>query len=303
MNSFKVHGALITVGLIYGANYSIAKSLMPDFISPFGFILVRVLGALLFFLLAHSLWVKEKIKSKKDYLLLAICGFFGVAVNMLCFFKGLSLTSPINASIIMTVNPVVVLLFSVLLLKEKISRIKVLGIVLGMSGAILQVLDPLGVSKEIAGINWQGDLLILANAGSYAVYLVLVKPLMAKYHAFTVVKWTFTFGLLMVIPFGYSEMLEANWGQMTPDIIWRLSFVVIGTTFLAYFLNAWALRYVNSSVVGVYIYLQPLLAAFFAIMWAGYEANVYMLAYAALIFGGVYLVSMKPKAIKTLVNG
>ncbi len=292
---------MLTVAIIYGANYSIAKSLMPEFIGAFGFILLRVIGALLFFLLAHKFWVKEKIQDKKDYLKLAISAFFGVATNMLCFFKGLSLTSPINASIIMTVNPVIVLLFSSVLLKEKIHWLKILGIGLGMTGAIMQILDPFGVSKEVAGINWQGDLLILVNAASYAIYLVIVKPLMAKYHAFTVVKWTFTFGLLMVIPFGIGEFSQVDWQGMNFEILSRLLFVVIGTTFLAYLLNAWALRYVNSSVVGVYIYLQPLLATFFALIWGGYSFNWFMLVYAILIFAGVYLVSIKIN--KKVANG
>jgi drug/metabolite transporter (DMT)-like permease len=295
LNSLKVHGALLLVGLIYGANYSIAKSLMPDFIGPFGFILLRVMGALLFFALAHKFWIKEKIKEKKDYYLLAVSAFFGVATNMLCFFKGLSLTSPINASIIMTVNPVIVLLFSAILLKERVGWIKVLGIALGMTGAILQIIDPFGVSKEVESINWRGDLLILVNAASYAVYLVMVKPLMAKYHAFTVVKWTFTFGLLMVIPFGLGEFVATDWASVDATIFARLLFVVLGTTFLAYLLNAWALRYVNSSVVGVYIYLQPLIATVFAVAWAGYKFNWFMLVYASLIFAGVYLVSFKFK--------
>jgi drug/metabolite transporter (DMT)-like permease len=268
---------------------------MPDFIGPFGFILLRVMGALLFFALAHKFWIKEKIKEKKDYYLLAVSAFFGVATNMLCFFKGLSLTSPINASIIMTVNPVIVLLFSAILLKERVGWIKVLGIALGMTGAILQIIDPFGVSKEVESINWRGDLLILVNAASYAVYLVMVKPLMAKYHAFTVVKWTFTFGLLMVIPFGLGEFLATDWASVDATIFARLLFVVLGTTFLAYLLNAWALRYVNSSVVGVYIYLQPLIATVFAVAWAGYKFNWFMLVYASLIFAGVYLVSFKFK--------
>ncbi|MBI1182666.1 EamA family transporter [bacterium] len=303
MKKVKVHAALLAVGIIYGANYSIAKSLMPQFIGPNGFILLRIAGALLLFLIIQQFWVREKIASFKDYGYLALCAFFGVAVNMLCFFNGLSLTSPINASVIMTVNPILVLVFSALLLREKVQWIKITGILLGMAGAVLQIFDPFGVSKEVAGINWQGDLLVFINAGSYAVYLVMVKPLMKKYHAFTVVMWTFTFGLLMVLPFGWREVSAAAWSELNLQVLWRLSFVIFGTTFLAYLLNAWALRYVNSSVVGAYIYVQPLLASLFAVLLAGYQANVFMLVYALLIFGGVYLVSIKKSNKTTPING
>jgi len=293
LKGLKVHAALLTVAIIYGANYSIAKSLMPHFIGPYGFILLRVFGALLFFALAHKIWIKEKIYSKADYLRLFVCAVFGVAANMLCFFKGLSLTSPINSSVIMTVNPIMVLLFSALLLREKINTLKLLGVGLGMTGAIMQILDPFGVSKEIEGINWRGDLLVMVNATCYALYLVLVKPLMLKYHAFTVVKWTFTFGLVLVLPFGFFELTGAKWQNLDGQILWRLAFVVLGTTFLAYLLNAWALRFVNSSVVGAYIYLQPLIASFIALIWGGYLGTWYMAIYAALIFAGVYLVSKR----------
>ena len=126
-----------------------------------------------------------------------------------------------------------------------------------MSGALLQILDPFGVGDRVESVNWQGDLLVLLNASSYAAYLVLVKPLMSKYHPLTVVRYTFTIGLVMVIPFGLNELTEAQWGQLDWSIGWRLIFVVMGTTVMAYLLNAWSLKHVNSSVVGAYIYLQP----------------------------------------------
>lgn len=303
MTRVKVHAALLTVGIIYGANYTIAKSLMPDVIGPFGFILLRVVGALLFFFLAHRIWIKEKIEDKRDFVRLFLCAVFGVALNMLCFFKGLSLTSPINASVIMTVNPVLILGLSALLLKERLSIYKILGIALGMAGAVLLITDPFGDGKEVSGINWRGDLLILVNAVSYALYLILAKPLMAKYHAFTVVKWTFTFGLLLVIPFGYQEFVDVAWLEVTPSIFVKMGFVVIGTTFFAYVLNAWTLKHVNSSVVGVYIYLQPLLATFFAMVWGGYETHFRVIFYAVLIFAGVFLVSFKKPKKKVESHG
>lgn len=268
---------------------------MPDFIGPNGFILLRISGAFLLFLLAKKFVVKERIQSPKDYLRLGVCALFGVATNMLCFFNGLALTSPINASVIMTINPVLVLLFSIVIAKEAVGIYRILGIALGMAGAILQILDPFGLGKEIEGVNWQGDLFILLNAASYAIYLVLVKPLMAKYHALTVVTWTFLMGLGMVLPFGFVELVNAPWQTVDWSIGLRLGFVVIATTFIAYLLNAWTLRYVSSSVVGSYIYLQPVLAAFIAVFIGGYAFNLSMLVYAAMIFSGVYLVSFAKK--------
>ena len=174
----KVHAALILVGLIYGANCSIAKSLMPDFIGANGFILLRIAGASLFFLALQMGRVRERISDRKDLLRLMLCAVFGVAANMLMFFNGLKLTSPINASVIMTINPLLVLLFSALLIKERVTGVKVLGIAIGMLGALLQIVDPFKVGNEVESVNWQGDLLVLGNAASYAMYLVLVKHVM-----------------------------------------------------------------------------------------------------------------------------
>lgn len=296
----KVYLALITVGLIYGANYTIAKSLMPGFIGPNAFILLRVLGGFLFFWFMQSTVVKERVKSRKDFIHLAICGFFGVAANMLMFFNGLQLTSPVNSSVIMTINPLLVLLFSAILLKERVKGIKVLGIAIGMTGAILQIVDPFKLGAAVEGVNWKGDLLILGNASSYAAYLVLVKPLMVKYHALTVVKWTFTFGLLMVLPFGLISLGDVEWSTLNFDIAWRLGFVILATTIVAYLLNAWSLKHVSSTVVGAFIYLQPIFASAIAIWFADYEASWQMLLYAALIFTGVYIVSFGGRKKQTV---
>ena len=293
-----VHLALLTVALIYGGNYTIAKSLMHGLFPPFALILMRIGGAFIVFISIHSLFIKEKISSRSDYLCLLICAIFGVATNMLCFFKGLSMTSPVNASIIMTINPILVLTFSALWLSEALGKWKILGIILGMIGAISQVLDPFGIAKEVDGINWKGDLLVLCNASCYAVYLVAVKPLMKKYNALTVLKWTFMFGLILVLPFGLSEWSEINWSAMKTSNWFQLSYVVLATTCLVYLLNAWALRHVSSSVVGSYIYLQPLLATLFAVLLAGYETSVYILIYASFIFLGVYFVSKKTTPTK-----
>ena len=296
MNSKKigVHIALFTVALIYGANYSIAKSVMPHFIQPFGFICLRVTGAFLFFFIYHTIAIKEKVE-RSDLLRLFFCAFFGVAANMLFFFKGLNLTSPINASLIMTVTPLVVLGLSAIWLGEKITRLKVVGIVLGMTGAIMQIIDPFGASKEVQGINWLGDFFVLLNATSYAIYLVMVKPLMKKYNALTVVKWTFTFGMIMVWPFGLQQVIDVDWSLLTLNIALSILFVIAGTTIIAYLLNAWSLRFVNSSVVGAYIYLQPVLATLIALVFTDYQSSISTLVYAALIFSGVYLVSVAGK--------
>jgi drug/metabolite transporter (DMT)-like permease len=239
-----------------------------------------------------SSFFKEKIE-KKDFGRLAICGFFGVAANQLMFFYGLNLTNPINAGIIMTANPIMVLLASAFILNTRITYLKIIGLVLGISGALMILLFKKGFS--FGSETWVGDLFIFLNATSYAIYLVLVKPLMHKYSPITVIKWVFTFGFLYVIPFGFNQFTEINWTSFTADIWLKFAFVIVATTFLAYLFNIYGLKRLNPSIVSTYIYLQPLIAALFAI-WVGKDSFTWIkLTAAVLIFTGVYLVSKPAK--------
>ncbi len=290
----KAHLALLGANLIYGVNYTVAKDLMPEYITPFGFIFCRVSGALFLFWLFSSFGKKEKV-NRKDLFRMAACGIFGVAGNQLMFFYGLNLTSPINAAIIMTSNPILVLIISAILIKEKITVSKIGGIFLGLAGAAGLILynNPLSVTPS----NVLGDLFIFLNASSYAIYLVLVKPLMQKYKPITVIKWVFLFGFLIVIPFGYNDFLTVEWESFTSPIWLAFLFVIICTTFLAYLLNIYGLKELNPTVVSTYIYSQPIIATLFALSLSKDELSWVKVVATAAIFTGVYLVSKKKKVV------
>lgn len=293
MNKWKVQSALVLVNIIYGANYSIAKTVMPHDIKPYGFIFVRVFFAgILFWLFNRVMSNKEKV-AKKDLPRLALCALLGVAGNQLMFFQGLSLTSPINASLIMTTIPVIVLTASAFLLKEKIGWKKITGACMGLTGAALLILGKEDISLENS--HFAGDLLIFGNATSFAFYLVLVKPLMGKYSPKTVVQWIFMIGLLMVAPFGWEQFQDVQWSTLPSGAWMAIIYVVLFTTFLAYLLNVWALQYVNSSVVGVFIYLQPVFASIIALSLGQDTLDAQKIAYSLLIFSGVYLVTQTAK--------
>ncbi len=285
------HLAILGANLIYGVNYSIAKDVMPAYIQPFGFIFYRVLGALMLFAMIASFY-KERI-AKKDMLLLAVCGFFGVGLNQLSFFYGLNLTNPINAGIIMVSNPIMVLLASAFILKTRITYLKIVGLILGISGALIILLFKKGFSFGSDTII--GDSFILLNSASYAVYLVLVKPLMSKYSPITVITWVFGFGFLFVMPFGFSEISEIDWSSFSGEIWWKFGFVIVATTFLTYLFNIYGLQRLNPSVVSTYIYLQPLIAAFYSISLGKDSFTWIKFIAAILIFSGVYLVSKPAK--------
>tara|TARA_R110002050_G_scaffold244268_1_gene380860 strand:+ start:18326 stop:19234 length:909 start_codon:yes stop_codon:yes gene_type:complete len=296
-NNLTAHLAVLGANIIYGVTFSVAKDVMPDYLTPNAFILVRVTGAvLLFWLLAKALRINETIQ-KRDWLRLGLAGFFGVAANQLLFFQGLSLTTPINAAIIMTVNPVMVLIIAAVVLRNKITLTKSVGIVLGLSGALLlnTYVNDQWVIPSFNGGTSTGDLLVFINATSYAIYMVIIKPVMQKYNPVTVIKWIFTFGFIYVLPFGFTQLIATDFGSIPRFVYAEITFVVIATTFFAYLFNIYGLKKLNPSTVSIYIYLQPFFATVVALMWGKDDLSFIKIVSAALIFAGVYLVSKRQK--------
>tara|TARA_B100000900_G_scaffold301320_1_gene259897 strand:- start:223 stop:1119 length:897 start_codon:yes stop_codon:yes gene_type:complete len=286
------HIALFAVNLIYALNYSIAKDVMPDYIGPSGFILLRVIGGSFLFFLTYIFFIKEKVNSP-DIVRLIFCGLFGVAINQLFFFEGLNLTTPINAAIIMTVSPILVIVFSAIIIKEKITIRKIFGIFLGLIGAATLILKSGAISLD--NDYFIGNFLVFVNATSYSIYLVIVKGLMTKYNPITVMFYVFSFGLIFVFPFGISELSNVSLEIFTLEIFLKVGFVVICTTFLAYLFNAFALKSLNPSVVSIYIYLQPVLATVIAIILKSDSLDLIKIISSVFIFSAVFLVSMPSK--------
>lgn len=287
----KVHISLFIVSLIYGATFSLAKEVMPAYISPFTFILLRVAAALVLFLIFHSLFIKEKVE-RKDLAGIALSSFFGVAANMLMFFEGLANTSPINASVLMMITPVFVFIINTIVSKQGISWLKGVGVGLAAIGAMMLMG---GARLSFSKATLYGDVLIMLNALSYAIYLVYVKRFLVKYNPITVSKWNFVFGFMMVLPFGVGGLGAIDWASFLPYIWFIFIFVLVGTTFITYLLNAWALQRASATLVGSYIYLQPVIATILALMANQGTLTIEKVIFILLIFAGVYLVAVRPK--------
>ena len=284
------------VSIIYGITFTIAKDVMPKYIDAYGFILLRAGGSMLLF---WVVWLFMKLSHKtftekiavQDFPRIIAAAFFGVAFNMLTFFKGLSLTSPISAAVIMVSTPMIVLVLSALIIKERMRKRMVFGLILGLIGTAFLILYGKSIgSATNAGL---GNFLVLVNAISYGFYLIIVKKLMDKYNAFTFVKWIYLFGFIMVLPFGWSQFDAVNWTLVPIAICWKIAFVVVISTFLTYLLNLLSMKELKPTTVAVFIYLQPLFATVFAISLGKDELSLVKIGSAALIFIGVYLVTMK----------
>ncbi|GAB2953604.1 DMT family transporter [Hymenobacter coalescens] len=300
INPLRVHAALFVVALIYAANYSIAKEVMPRYVGPNGLIVLRVVTATLVFGLLARVVTKERIVGRADNIRSILCGISGIGLNQLLFFGGLNLTTPISASLIQTVSPIVVVLASVALLGERVTLLRATGILVAGVGAALVILSrgPAGAAGESVAL---GNLYILLNATFFGLYLVLAAPLMKKYHAFTVLARSFLVGACIVVPFGWREALAPDYAHL-PARIWAdILYMVFMLTIVAYLLNNWALKHAPPALLGVYIYLQPILAVLIAVGLGRDQLTWARAGQGLLIFLGVWLVSQKPKT-KTVIG-
>ena len=279
---------------IYGLNHTIAKVVMPHYIGPFGFIMLRVVGASVLFW-TISLFVPKETIERKDYLRIAGAAFLGMCINMLMFFKGLQLSTPINSGVIVTLTPIIILILSAFFLKEKLTLFKFLGIVLGFTGAIILILYGNTTQVLNAPNITLGNTMLLINATSFGAYLVMVKPLTKKYSTITLMKWMFLIGIFYTFPVTYSEFSEVSWTTLPFEAIWRMGFVVVGTTFMTYMLNVYALKTLPPTAIGAFTYLQPLITILYAVITGNDILDGVKILACLLVFVGVYLVSKKGK--------
>lgn len=285
--------AAIGATIIYGLNHTIAKGVMPNYVGAYGFVVLRVMGAALLFWGISIFAPKERIETK-DYLRIVLCAIFGMGLNMLVFFKGLSLSTPINSAVLITTTPIIVLILSAVFIKEKISRQKVFGIFVGLLGAMGLILFGKELRHDAPNIP-VGNFLILMNSFFYGTYLILAKILISKYHPFTFMKWLFSLGILICLPFGYHELMAIQWSLIPFDIIWRIAFVIIGTTFCTYLFNIYALTQLKASTLSAFVYVQPLIGILFAIIVGKDALTTIKILSASLVFLGVYLSSRKSR--------
>lgn len=282
------------VALFYAYNFTAAKEVTPEHVGPFGLAWYRVVvTCAIFWIISLFAGPKEKVPFK-ELPLIALAAFCGVGFNMVTFMWGLSLTSPISASVLMVSTPIIVLVLSALFLKERLHTLRIIGILIGFSGAALLTLLSTGAGAE-AKDPFLGNILVLVNAISYAFYILLAKRLTAKYHVFTLMKWLYFFGVLFITPFGIMQGLDFEFSTASTETLLNIGYVILFATFGTYMLNIIAIRTLKPSVVAVFVYLQPLLATLIAV---GLDKDVitWQKSIAGfLIFLGVFLTGIKKK--------
>ena len=289
INSLIPHMQMLGATLIYALTYSLAKMVMPQYISSSSFILFRVLSGIIFFWIL-SFWIPKTTFSRKERVILLFCGIFGSGINQLFYFWGLELTTPINAAIIMPSVPIIVYAISILFLKEKPYWVRVLGILIGFLGVVFLI--SLGKKNLHNAPNPSlGNFFVFLNATAYGTYLVLVKTLLKRHHPYIVLRWMYLLGFLVVFPFGISGIPSIEWSVISIQGYLIIGFVLLFTTCITYLLNLSALRKVSSTTLSSYVYLQPVFATIIAVALGSDQLSWVKMATFVLVLIGVYLVS------------
>ena len=293
----KAHLAMLGVTIIFGLHYSIAKSMMPGFLTPLQMIFIRLLGGAILFWIFQQLFAPEKVE-RRDLFKLALCGLFGLTLNVGFFYVGLNYTTPVDASVIHVTNPILVLILASIIIKERITTKKLFGIFLGMSGALILILW--GRHLQFGGQTALGNILVTLNMLFYSLYLVIIKPLVKKYQMATILKWVSLFGFIFIVPFSAKEMLSITFIHFDWYAWGGLFYIIVGTTFVAYILINFSLKQLTPTTVSYYTYLQPVLAAISSVYIGIEQITLPKILAALLIFTGVYLVTSRKNGFNFL---
>ena len=293
-NKLNGHLAVFSANLIFGLNAPISRTLMPEILSPFTLTFFRLSGGLILFWLV-SLFTKKEHVPAKDILLLFFASFFALTLNQLPFFIGLSMTSPIDASIVVTLLPIVTMLLAAVIIKEPITLLKATGVLVGASGALILVFysHTLHVGKS----NFLGNIIVFGGVASFAIYLTVFKNLISRYSPVTVMKWMFLFGTIVCFPFCYKPLAQTDFSLLTSGTWWRIGYMVIFATFLGYLLIPIGQKVLRPTTLSMYNYVQPVVSSLLAVAIGidtfGFEKAIS----GVLVFAGVYIVTQSKSRV------
>jgi drug/metabolite transporter (DMT)-like permease len=286
----KGHIAIIIVNLIFGFNTPITKSILTQYnIEPLALTFFRIAGSAIVFWIA-SLFVKTKFKAtKKDIGLFFIASLLGIVLNQMMFVVGLSSTSPVDASIIVTLVPILTMIIAAVYLKEPITTKKVSGVLIGCSGALLLILSSTVSHNQTASLG--GNLCCMVSCIAYATYLTVFRDLIKRNHPIVLMKWMFLFSTIMIAPFSYRSVLSIDYTTFSSDLILRICYVVFVATFFAYLLIPIGQSRLRPTTLSMYNYLQPIVTTVVSVVVGIDLFGWHKALAAALVFLGVYVVT------------
>jgi len=290
MDKEKINGhiAIFAANIIFGVNTPISRSLIPDILNPLSLTFLRLAGSALLFWMASIFFKKERVPVK-DIFLIFLASLFALSFNQLPFFIGLSMTSPIDASIVITMLPILTMILAAIFIKEPITFKKAAGVLVGASGALLLIFTSEHIHKGQS--NFWGNIIIFGAVASFAVYLAAFKTVISRYSAVTVMKWMFLFASLVCFPFCKNAVEAVDFSSLSASVIWRIAYVVVLSTFITYLLIPVAQRVLRPTTFSMYNYLQPIMASLVAVALGMDTFGLEQGLAGILVFAGVYLVT------------
>lgn len=285
---FRAHLSMFTAEAIWGFMAPIGKAAMNSGFDGISVVSFRVAGAALLFWLASFIGPREHIPGR-DIVKLAGAAVLGIVFNQCLFNIGLSITSPVNASIVTTSMPIFAMVLSFFILKEPITWKKALGVAIGCCGALILIFSSASAGNAKVG-DIRGDLMCLGAQFSFALYLALFNPLIRKYNVFTVNKWMFTWASLFVLPFTSVHVSQLPWASFTAATWLEVVYMVILGTFVCYLLSVVAQSVLRPTVVSVYNYVQPIVSVVVSVAVGMSVFTLPQGVAVVLVFSGVWLV-------------
>ena len=281
---------MLGVGVIFGLLSPVSKALLDSgLISPAGLMMTRTAGAAAAFWPA-SLFVRREPVALRDRLSLFFAALLGIVLNQGSFILGVSMTSPIDASVVTTTAPIFAMIIAALYLREPITGMKIAGVAIGAVGALMLIFSsPAAASSGSGSVG--GDLLCMFAQLSYATYFVVFKGLIGRYGPVTLMKWMFLFATLCWLPFGAEDFVSTRWQAFGWRNFAEVGFIVLGATFLTYLLLPVGQKNLRPTVGCMYNYLQPLVASLVAVLAGMDRFTTIKAAAVVLVFAGVYAVT------------
>ena len=289
-DQLKGHLSIAAAYIIFGLNLVFCKDIANSrTISPYALFTLRAFGASALFWLLSLFMPKEKVE-KGDYWKMAVASLVGLFIPQMTFLMAITMTSAIDTAIIGTLGPIFTMFFAFLFLGEPITGKKAGGVALSFAGILFLIFNSVHGGGASVTSPW-GVVLLLVNSLSFSLYLGVFRPLISKYSVVTFMKWCFLFSLLLSLPVSARGLLTTDFAAIPVNVRWEIGYLVFFATFVAYFLIPYGQKFIRPTLVSMYSYVQPIIAAIVSI-WTGLDALSWQKVLAScLVVGGVVLVS------------
>jgi len=289
-DSLKGHLSIAAAYTIFGLNLVFCKDIAnSEMVTPYVLFSLRAIGASALFWLISLFMPKEKI-DRGDYWKIAAASLVGLFIPQMTFLMAITMTSAIDTAIIGTLGPIFTMVFAFLFLGEPITGKKAGGVAISFAGILFLIFNSVHASGADVTSPW-GIVLLLVNSLSFSLYLGLFRPIISKYSVVTFMKWSFLFSLLVSLPISWKGLLNTDYSAIPQNVAWEIGYLIFFATFVAYFLIPYGQKFIRPTLVSMYSYLQPIIAAVISI-WAGIDVLTWQKILASvLVVGGVVLVS------------